>query len=172
MRVALRIELTEAERVSSTKWSRVRSTPARFGLQAKIVLLAAEDSVVVAVEGSVEPIDIDSTQEPVSVPSQYPAGFVGGEVAWSHDTSAATASSSLLRSYRAVRVSCSSSQSPCCQVQTVFDVFNVGQQHKTASPPRKDFGPPATEHSQHAHVSEGTWHSANWNKIGVISPVT
>jgi transposase len=42
MRTARQIELLDVERVTLTKWSRGRSTPARVVLRAKIVLLAAE----------------------------------------------------------------------------------------------------------------------------------
>jgi transposase len=42
MRVAKTIVLTEAERVTLTKWSRGRSTPSRLVQRAKIVLAAAE----------------------------------------------------------------------------------------------------------------------------------
>lgn len=42
MRIAQQIELSDTERVTLTKWSRGRSTPARLVLRAKIVLLAAD----------------------------------------------------------------------------------------------------------------------------------
>lgn len=42
MRVAIAIELTDAERALLQKWARGRSTPARLVLRAKIVLAAAE----------------------------------------------------------------------------------------------------------------------------------
>ena len=42
MRVAVQIELTDAERAALVKWSRGRSTPARLVLRAKMVLAAAE----------------------------------------------------------------------------------------------------------------------------------
>lgn len=42
MRIAPRIELSEEERQTLTKWSRGRSTPARMVQRAKIVLLAAD----------------------------------------------------------------------------------------------------------------------------------
>lgn len=42
MRVAVAISLTDEERVTLTKWSRGRSTPARLVLRAKIVLAVAE----------------------------------------------------------------------------------------------------------------------------------
>jgi len=42
MRVAVAIELSDEERITLTKWSRGRSTPARLVQRAKIVLLAAD----------------------------------------------------------------------------------------------------------------------------------
>jgi transposase len=42
MRVAVQIELTDAERAALVKWSRGRSTPARLVLRAQIVLAAAQ----------------------------------------------------------------------------------------------------------------------------------
>lgn len=42
MRVAVAIELSESERITLTKWSRGRSTPARLVQRAKVVLLAAD----------------------------------------------------------------------------------------------------------------------------------
>ena len=42
MRVACEIQLTDQERITLTRWSRGRSTPARLVLRAKIVLMAAE----------------------------------------------------------------------------------------------------------------------------------
>jgi len=42
MRVAVSIELTDEERVTLTKWSRGRSTPARLVQRAQVVLLAAD----------------------------------------------------------------------------------------------------------------------------------
>jgi transposase len=55
MRVAVKIKLTEEDRVTLTRWSRGRSTPARVVLRAKIVLLAADgkmNKVIVAALGS------------------------------------------------------------------------------------------------------------------------
>jgi hypothetical protein len=42
MRIALRTDLMESERRTLTRWERSRSTPARFVLQARIALYAAE----------------------------------------------------------------------------------------------------------------------------------
>ena len=42
MRVAVAVELTDEERVTLTKWSRGRSTPARLVNRAKMILLASE----------------------------------------------------------------------------------------------------------------------------------
>jgi len=42
MRVAVKIQLTEQERVTLTRWARGRSTPARLVVRAKIILMAAD----------------------------------------------------------------------------------------------------------------------------------
>ena len=42
MRIAPRVEISDEERATLTRWSRGRKTPTRLVLRAKMVLLAAE----------------------------------------------------------------------------------------------------------------------------------